>query len=164
MLNFVVIVDGEVAINFPIRDVSEVDEASKARQEMLIAALSSNPTLMMTPHVQPGSKWDGKAFTPPSEQCVNMTSPWQEWKKKNAERQQYGVVRPWDVLNPDTEYASESAHQQRLAICEGCEHYMATQQCTKCGCFMPVKTKLKYAVCPVGKWGIAHDNETTTGT
>lgn len=92
-----------------------------------------------------------------------MTSPWQEWKKKNAERQQSGVVRPWDVVNPDTEYANDVVQKERMAICEGCEHLMITKQCSQCGCSMPVKSKLKYAVCPVGKWGVAHDNKTATG-
>ena len=39
----------------------------------------------------------------------------------------------------------------RLAICEACEFYKDTR-CTKCGCYMAVKTHLKAANCPVGKW------------
>jgi len=45
-----------------------------------------------------------------------MTNPWQEWKKKNAERQATGVVRPWDVFNPDTEYADDPTALDRWNI------------------------------------------------
>lgn len=81
-----------------------------------------------------------------------MTSPWQEWKKKNKERQQTGEVRPWDIFNPDTDYIDEETSNNRLSICEQCEHFTAVKSCTECGCFMPVKTRLTEARCPVGKW------------
>ena len=45
---------------------------------------------------------------------------------------------------------SETA-KNRLAICEKCEFYVNTR-CTKCGCYMAVKTHVKAANCPVGKW------------
>lgn len=79
-------------------------------------------------------------------------SPWQEWKEKNTLRQQTGEVRPWDVLNPDTEYATPEVAEARMQICEGCEHLKVTKQCSECGCMMPLKTKLLYAQCPIRKW------------
>ena len=39
----------------------------------------------------------------------------------------------------------------RLIICEQCEFYV-NSRCTKCGCYMAVKTHVKAASCPVGKW------------
>jgi len=42
--------------------------------------------------------------------------------------------------------------QQRLIICSRCSHFSATKQCTVCGCFMNLKTKLKRSKCPIGKW------------
>jgi hypothetical protein len=53
---------------------------------------------------------------------------------------------------------------ERLATCQSCEHYVEkTKSCGPlvteaftdsplCGCFMPAKTKLKTASCPLGKW------------
>lgn len=46
---------------------------------------------------------------------------------------------------------TEDQAATRLSICEGCEFYVNTR-CTKCGCYMAVKTHLKAATCPVGKW------------
>jgi hypothetical protein len=46
---------------------------------------------------------------------------------------------------------TEDQASVRLSICEGCEFYVNTR-CTKCGCYMAVKTHLKAATCPVGKW------------
>ena len=49
-------------------------------------------------------------------------SKWEEYKAK------LGDTRPWDVLKP------------------------STKQCKECGCIMSVKTKLKFAACPLEKW------------
>jgi hypothetical protein len=44
--------------------------------------------------------------------------------------------------------------EQRMAICNGCEHLgPIIKVCKLCGCFMPAKTLLPFAECPVGKWG-----------
>lgn len=41
----------------------------------------------------------------------------------------------------------------RMKMCLQCEHFFKpTRQCTKCGCFMPVKVRLKNSSCPVKKW------------
>lgn len=81
-----------------------------------------------------------------------MSSPWQEWKKRNLERQAQGKVSPIDFVNPNTEYVSESVSARRFSICEKCPNLMITKQCSKCMCFMPVKVKLFYASCPEGLW------------
>lgn len=61
-------------------------------------------------------------------------------------------------------FVNGSVRRHRLDICASCEHYVSeTKSCgtlgvdavkdTKtCGCFMPVKAKLKMAECPYGKW------------
>ena len=50
----------------------------------------------------------------------------------------------------------------RMAICESCEFYgmpdkklnwLGSERCQKCSCYMPMKTTLARASCPVGKWG-----------
>jgi hypothetical protein len=79
-------------------------------------------------------------------------NPWQEWKKRNAERQASGVVRPWDVVNPETEYAPVEVIARRYKICEECDKFLKSKQCSECGCFMPLKTRLNMAQCPLGKW------------
>ena len=41
----------------------------------------------------------------------------------------------------------------RLEICNGCEFFRKSdQRCSKCGCFMAIKTYLKAEKCPTGKW------------
>lgn len=62
------------------------------------------------------------------------------------------TARPWDILNPETKYVSEEVAKERLSTCEGCPFFTAAKTCEKCGCFMPLKTKLAHAECPVGKW------------
>jgi len=62
-------------------------------------------------------------------------------------------VNPWDLLNPNKERSSEDLAKNRLDICKSCEHFIKlSHQCKKCGCFMNLKSKLKDATCPIGKW------------
>ena len=61
---------------------------------------------------------------------------------------------PWDLLNPTIVHVNDQVRDERLAVCRGCEFFMSkTQQCRKCLCIMPLKTKLPHAYCPEGKWG-----------
>lgn len=76
-----------------------------------------------------------------------MTSPWQEYKKN------LGATRPWDMLNPKTEYVSKDIAQSRYDVCKGCPFFLPTKQCSKCGCVMKLKVTLAHAECPEGKWG-----------
>lgn len=76
-----------------------------------------------------------------------MTSRWQQYKEK------LGETRPWDLLNPNTEYADESESERRYDICKSCPELIdLTKQCKQCGCLMPLKTKLLRAECPLKKW------------
>lgn len=51
-------------------------------------------------------------------------------------------------------YLVDSAiSEQRINICESCEEFRVTlNQCKVCGCFMPVKVRLKPMKCPLDKW------------
>jgi hypothetical protein len=74
-------------------------------------------------------------------------SPYQQWKKN------LGTTRPWDLLNPQTEYVEAEKAAERMEICKACPLFIkATTQCKKCGCLMHLKTKLAEAKCPVGNW------------
>ena len=74
-------------------------------------------------------------------------SAWKDWKNN------LGETRPWDMINPNTEFVEENVAKTRLDICLTCpELIKATKQCKKCGCFMHLKTKLEKAVCPIGNW------------
>jgi hypothetical protein len=75
-----------------------------------------------------------------------MTSAWEKYKEKNG-------VTPMDLLNPKSERADENLSNERFSICKACpELIKLTSQCKKCGCFMNLKTTLKIAKCPLGKW------------
>lgn len=78
---------------------------------------------------------------------ADKLTPWQKYK------QSLGETRPWDIVNPNTEWASEEKSAKRYDICKACpELIKLTNQCKKCGCFMVAKTKLELATCPLGKW------------
>jgi hypothetical protein len=75
--------------------------------------------------------------------------PFDEWRDKNENKE----VKPWDVLNPNAEWASDEKAEERYKICLSCpELIKLTKQCKRCGCFMKVKSKLENATCPIGKW------------
>lgn len=73
-------------------------------------------------------------------------SKWSEWKKNQ------GDVRPWDLASP-ANYTDEDTSARRYSVCLECPELInMTKQCKKCGCLMHLKTKLKEATCPIGKW------------
>lgn len=77
-----------------------------------------------------------------------MTSKWEEYKKK------LGDTRPWDLLNPNTQYVSKDVAQSRYDICKACPKLIQpTKQCSECGCFMKAKVTMAKAECPLHKWG-----------
>jgi hypothetical protein len=56
------------------------------------------------------------------------------------------------VQGNDLKISSEEA-QKRLDICKTCEFFdKNSQRCSKCGCYLSVKTYLKAEHCPIGKW------------
>ena len=76
---------------------------------------------------------------------MGYKNAWEEYKAKNG-------VTPLDLLNKD-KYIEEAEANKRLDICKQCpELIKLTHQCKKCGCLMNLKTKLKGATCPIGKW------------
>jgi hypothetical protein len=68
-------------------------------------------------------------------------------------KENLGETRPWDLLNPKTNYVDEKSQEIRFDICKECPSFLkVTSQCKKCGCIMSLKTKLEKASCPIGKW------------
>jgi hypothetical protein len=62
-------------------------------------------------------------------------------------------VRPWDLFKKTTQYVSEEIQAERYSICKQCQFFIkATKQCSKCGCFMKLKTTITSASCPIQKW------------
>lgn len=56
-----------------------------------------------------------------------------------------------NVMQGESVSITEEQAAARLAICNQCEFYKETR-CTKCGCYMAVKTHLRAANCPINKW------------
>jgi hypothetical protein len=78
---------------------------------------------------------------------------WEKYLDKKAAESGKKDVKPWDLLNPHTEYVDRETSEARYEICKLCpELFELTKQCKKCGCFMALKTKMKDASCPIGKW------------
>jgi hypothetical protein len=73
--------------------------------------------------------------------------------KEIIETNKKSAVGPMDMINPETEWVDEGLFNERFSICKACpELIKLTKQCKKCGCFMAVKSKMKLASCPLGKW------------
>lgn len=58
-----------------------------------------------------------------------------------------------DLFNPNQPRSDEELIAARLAICNECPFLnKRLQKCSKCGCFMKLKTTLAKAHCPLDKW------------
>lgn len=74
-------------------------------------------------------------------------TPWQQYKKN------LGDTRPWDIMNPNVKIVDKEISESRMNICLSCPSFVElTKQCKKCGCYMPAKTRLEKATCPMNKW------------
>lgn len=62
-------------------------------------------------------------------------------------------VKFTDLFNPLQPRSDRELIESRLKICNNCEFFNKRMvKCNKCGCFMKLKTTLRQAKCPVGKW------------
>ena len=62
-------------------------------------------------------------------------------------------AKPWDFLNPSTEYVNDEEFNKRIGMCKSCPFFInITKQCSRCGCFMNLKAKMAHASCPIGNW------------
>jgi hypothetical protein len=64
-----------------------------------------------------------------------------------------GDVEFLDLFDPRQPRSDKELIEKRLEICNQCEWlHKRLQKCRKCGCFMHLKSTLKQATCPLGKW------------
>jgi hypothetical protein len=64
-----------------------------------------------------------------------------------------GDVTFFDLFDPNKPRSDQELIEQRLAVCNTCPAFRPkTQRCSKCGCFMQLKSTLLQAQCPIGKW------------
>ena len=62
-------------------------------------------------------------------------------------------VRFGDLFDPRQPRSDKELIEQRLVICNSCPWFnKRLVKCRKCGCYMKLKTTLKLAQCPIGKW------------
>ena len=79
----------------------------------------------------------------------SMPSPIQ--MAKNLANTAVATVKSVATGNPIN--VSDDEANKRKNVCNGCQFFnKAQERCTKCGCYMAVKTYLKAATCPIGKW------------
>lgn len=80
---------------------------------------------------------------------------WEEFKKQSPINTdpEARTAKPWDLINPNIERASDQEAEARYEVCKVCPSFVKiTKQCKECGCFMRAKVKIKLAKCPLGKW------------
>ena len=58
-----------------------------------------------------------------------------------------------DLFDPNEPRSDRELIESRLEICNQCPNFNKILiKCRKCGCFMRLKSTLKNAQCPIGKW------------
>lgn len=47
----------------------------------------------------------------------------------------------------------KTLQEKRMDVCRRCEFFIKeTERCSKCGCYLQLKTKWNSAKCPIKKW------------
>ena len=49
-------------------------------------------------------------------------------------------------------FVDSKVYDTRMDICISCDQLGEWKKCKLCGCFMDLKSRLKFASCPLGKW------------
>lgn len=58
-----------------------------------------------------------------------------------------------NMVNDVDQYVDDSIQKERFNMCMECPDLIKlTNQCSKCGCFVGLKTKFKQEECPIQKW------------
>lgn len=60
-------------------------------------------------------------------------------------------VKIINIVTGVDELASDELKQQRLDVCNSCEHKV-NDGCNECSCLLVVRTAYKESFCPIGKW------------
>lgn len=55
------------------------------------------------------------------------------------------AIRSGEIL------AQDDIIKKRITTCNSCDRKMGAR-CTKCGCYISLKTAVAAATCPIGKW------------
>jgi hypothetical protein len=64
-----------------------------------------------------------------------------------------GRVEFGDLFDPRQPRSDKELIESRLAICNECPFFKKNiAKCTKCGCYMKLKSTLRQAKCPIDKW------------
>jgi hypothetical protein len=84
----------------------------------------------------------------------NNKTNWEIYLEEKKDREEkLAKVSIFDILDKNKYSNNKMEIDKRISICEGCEHFIKiTKQCSRCGCFMKLKTRLTDASCPIGKW------------
>lgn len=88
--------------------------------------------------------------------CYNPFMENKETKKGTTTEEmtdeEHRNVIPIDLLKSKN-YTEKEIRDSRYEVCLGCPSlFKPTRTCKECGCFMSLKTWLKDATCPLGKW------------
>lgn len=72
--------------------------------------------------------------------------------ESDFEAQRVAEDAQWQSLHFDEKRdINISEFEHRMNICRSCDK-LKMAFCSECGCFMPIKTRLKNAECPLKKW------------
>jgi len=95
-----------------------------------------------------------QVFDVDGNEIVNNKTIFTIYKKQEDAKDEHGEedVTPLDLLSSKN-YTTKEIRNERLDICKACPRlFKPTKTCKECGCFMSMKTWLKDASCPIGKW------------
>ena len=131
-------------------DAKNLEELSNKCKELIIERRNLYKTINLVPKYNLPKDMVTHELT---EKQINDSEFFVIVPESEAPLEEPKSVKPWDFLNPNTEYADEATSKERYSICKGCPEFInLSKQCKKCGCFMSAKTKLAAATCPIGKW------------
>jgi hypothetical protein len=62
------------------------------------------------------------------------------------------AIRSISTRFEDFGITDQSLASARMESCTSCDKYTTNKTCSQCGCYLPIKTALIKASCPLNKW------------
>jgi hypothetical protein len=109
--------------------------------------VTTNPPILEETHVAEEG--------PPNFQDGEWYQTWYARELSSGEIDEIIDVRTPIPADPEIAlafFASEETINQRYETCKSCPSYSMLKICAECKCIIPLKFKIKAAVCPIGKW------------
>lgn len=116
-------------------------------EEKYLKLLAEYEKMKMDPDIEKCSRAYKELQKSRSELIKNIKTLYKSWLPPKIQAF-FETMKAWSK----TGFKKHKYSEKRLNICNSCDFFKNKKTCLLCGCYMPTKTKIEGAKCPINKW------------